>query len=203
MIIALALGGYLLGSIPVAWLVTRIVSGRDLRELGSGNVGVMNTAISVHRWAGLLVFLAEAAKGALAVTAGYLLDGGALAIGVTVLAAIAGTRWPIWLRGHGGRGNTEAIAALALVSWPTLLCLLGVYLLARRLTRSSFLAMRATLVLVPVAFGLITQSWWAALFGAAFSLLFVTTHRPETDDHLLIDAHWHSLWGFITAPPRG
>ncbi len=201
-LIGLIVGGYLLGSIPVAWLITRASTGRDLRDLGSGNVGVMNTALSVHRWAGLLVLLAEILKGALAVGAAYLLDGGPLALGVTVLATIAGTRWPLWLGAHGGRGNTAAVAALALTSWPTLLCLLAIYLLARRLTHSNFDAMRVTLLLLPVVFGLVTQSWWAALFGAAFSLMFLTTHRPETDDHLLIDARWQSLWGFITAPPR-
>ncbi|MEJ2304686.1 MAG: glycerol-3-phosphate acyltransferase, partial [Anaerolineales bacterium] len=58
---------YLIGSIPTAWIVVKLVTGRDIRTLGSGNVGVMNTALSVTRWAGLLVFVGEAAKGALAV----------------------------------------------------------------------------------------------------------------------------------------
>ena len=137
MIVALVLGGYLLGSIPVAWLIGELSTGKDLRQLGSGNVGVMNTAISVHRWAGLLVFIAEILKGALAVSAAYLLDGSAPAIGLTVLAAIVGTRWPIWLGWHGGRGNTAAIAALALISWPTLLILLVIFLLAQRLSHSN------------------------------------------------------------------
>ena len=202
MILALALSGYLLGSIPVAWLIGELSTGKDLRQMGSGNVGVMNTAISVHRWAGLLVFIAEILKGALAVGAAYMLDGSAPAIGLTVLGTIVGTRWPIWLDWHGGRGNTAAIAALALVSWPTLLCSLGIYLLAQRLSHSNFEAMRVTLFVLPLVFGAVTQSWWAVLFGACFSLLFLTTHRPETDDHLLINARWHSLWGFLTAPPR-
>ena len=202
-LILLVAGGYLMGSVPVAWLLTKAVTGRDLRDMGSGNVGVMNTAISVHRWAGLLVFGAELLKGALALGAAWALDGSPPALGLTVLAAIAGTRWPLWLAGHGGRGNTAAVAALALVSWPTLACLLAVYLAARFLLHSNFAAMRATLCALPFAFGLITSSWWAVLFGALFSLLFLTTHQPQTDDHLLIDARWHTLWGFISAPPRG
>src|SRR5439155_26411825 len=100
--VLLVAGGYLLGSIPVAWLVTRAVTGQDLRQLGSGNVGVMNTALSVHRWAGLIVFLAEIAKGVLAVLAAQVWDGREVAIGRTVLATIVGTRWPIWLRGREG-----------------------------------------------------------------------------------------------------
>ena len=63
MLILFVIGGYLIGSIPVAWILTKLVSGQDLRALGSGNVGVMNTALSVHRWTGALVFLAEILKG--------------------------------------------------------------------------------------------------------------------------------------------
>ena len=66
-LIGLAIAGYLLGSIPIAWMVAKLVTGKDLRTLGSGNVGVMNVALSVTRWAGLLVFLGEATKVLLAV----------------------------------------------------------------------------------------------------------------------------------------
>ena len=202
MIIALVLGGYLLGSIPVAWLVTRIVSGHDLRQMGSGNVGVMNTALSVHRWAGLLVFLAEIAKGVLAVSVSRAWEGSEVAVGLTVLATIIGTRWPIWLRGAGGRGNTAAMAALAYLNWIALAVMLALWFAARLLTRSNFVATRISLVLLPLVFGLINKSWWAALFGAAFALIFMSTHKRETDDHLLIKKQWPTFWDFLIAPPR-
>jgi acyl phosphate:glycerol-3-phosphate acyltransferase len=202
MIVLLILAGYLLGSIPVAWLVTEMATRRDLREMGSGNVGVMNTALSVHRWAGLIVFAAEILKGVLAVLLARRFDGSELAIGLTVLAAIAGTRWPVWLRFSGGRGNTAAAAALTLISWPTVVALTAIYLAARWTSHSNFIAMRVSLLLVPFVFGWLGQSWWWALFGACFSLMFLTTHRPESDDHLLLKARWPTLWAFLTAPPR-
>lgn len=201
MLAELIAAGYLLGSIPVAWLVGKI-HGKDIRTLGSGNVGVLNTALSVHRWAGLLVFISELAKGALAVLLARAVDGGEVAVGLTALAAVVGTRWSIWLRLAGGRGNTAAVAALALVSWQTLVAVVILYLLARLLTRSNFLAMRMCLLLLPPVFGLLTQSWWSVLFGACFSLIFVSTHRPESDDHLLLKARYPTLWAFLTAPPR-
>ena len=49
-ILGLALLGYLLGSIPLAWIVTWLVTRKDLRTLGSGTVGVMNVALSVTRF---------------------------------------------------------------------------------------------------------------------------------------------------------
>lgn len=202
MTLILIVAGYLLGSVPVAWLVTKLVTGKDLERLGSGNVGVMNTALSVHRWAGLVVFAAEFGKGALAVLAARSVDPSELAVGLTGLATIVGTRYPVWLRGHGGRGNSAGIAALAMISAPTLVIMAAAYLLARVLLHSNFLAMRAALLLLPPVFGVVTQSWWWVLFGACFSLVFLSTHRPETDDHLLIKARYPTLWAFLTAPPR-
>jgi glycerol-3-phosphate acyltransferase PlsY len=201
-IAALAIGGYLVGSIPVAWLVAKAVTGRDLRKLGSGNVGVLNTAIGVARWAGLLVFLAEAAKGIAAVALARALVGSDVAIAVTVLATVVGTRWSIWLRGAGGRGNTAGITVVLVLSWPTVVIGVAVWFLSRLLTGRSFAATRAVFIVWPFVFGLATRSWWYFLFAGALSLIYATTHETSTDDHLLIKDRWPSLWGFLTAERR-
>ncbi len=194
---------YLIGSIPLAWLVAHLVTGEDLRRMGSGNIGVMNTALSVARWAGLLVFFVEAAKGAAAVILARAWGGEQVAIGLSVLATVAGTRWSIWLRGAGGRGNTAGATAILLLSWPTVLAGLLLWSLARVLTRSSFLATRVLLVAWPFLFGLLTQSWWNVAFGSVLSLMYLTTQQPETDDHLFIKQRWPNLWEFLTGPRRG
>jgi glycerol-3-phosphate acyltransferase PlsY len=193
---------YLIGSIPVAWLVARLVTGEDLRQMGSGNIGVMNTALSVARWAGLLVFLVEAAKGAAAVGLARAWGGDQVAVGLAVLAAVAGTRWSIWLRGAGGRGNTAGVTAILLLSWPTVVAGLVLWCLVRVLTRRSFVATRILLAAWPFLFGLLTQSWWNLAFGALLSLMYLSTQHAETDDHLLIKERWPNLWEFLTGPPR-
>jgi len=209
--LALIGAGYLLGSVPLAWIVTRLVTGKELRSLGSGNVGVMNVALSVTRWAGLLVFLGEAAKGALAVllatrvtqcrlpTTGTFCD---LAIGATVLATVVGTRWMVWLRFAGGRGNTAGLAAMLLLSWQTLALGFGLWVLIRLASQSSFWATRVSLLAWPVLFGLLTRSWIYLAFGLALTAIYLTTHQLVGDDHELIKQRWPSLWAFITGPKR-
>jgi glycerol-3-phosphate acyltransferase PlsY len=201
-ILLLMVVSYSVGSIPVAWIVTKLVTGKDLRQMGSGNVGVMNVGISVARWAGVLVFLAEAAKAVLAVTLARSWIGGDAAIGMAVLAAFAGTRWPIWLRGAGGRGNTIAGTALLLISWVGALCIGVLWLLIRLLTGSSFVATRVNLVAGPIVIGLLTRSWSYLLMGAVFSVLFLTAQKRETDDHLIIKKRWKGLRSFLTMPRR-
>jgi len=198
----LAIGGYLLGSIPLAWLVTRLATGQDLRSLGSGNVGVMNVALNVTRWAGLIVFLGEAAKGLLAVLLARRVSDSPLAIGITVLATVIGTRWMMWLGFAGGRGNTAGLAAIALLSWQTLLTGIGIWVVVRLITRSSFWATRISLVSWPFLFGWLTQSWTGLLFGLALSGIYLTTHRTVSDDHTIIKERWPSLWAFLTGPKR-
>jgi len=202
MILVLTAVSYLVGSIPVAWLVAKLVTGQDLRQSGSGNMGVMNVAVSGARWAGVVVFLAEAAKAALAITLARSWVGSDAAVGMAVLATFAGTRWPIWLRGAGGRGNTVAATSLIIFSWPVAAAVGALWLLIRLLTGSSFIATRVNLMVGPLIVGLFTRSWWYLALGAIFSLLFMTTHRRETDDHLVIKERWSGLRRFLTMPRR-
>jgi glycerol-3-phosphate acyltransferase PlsY len=195
-------GGYLLGSIPVAWLIVRWHLGRDIRTMGSGNVGVLNTALSVHRWAGLVVFLVEIAKGVAAVGLGALAVGSDVGVGLTALAAFIGTRWPVWLRFHGGRGNTIAATSLALISPLTIALLASLWIVVRKIAGSNFLATRAMLAALPPTLGLFTLSWWWAAIGLAYAILFLTTHDEETDDHLLLRRHYPTVAAFLTSPRR-
>jgi glycerol-3-phosphate acyltransferase PlsY len=196
------LGGYLLGSIPVTWLLTKWTTGKDLRQLGSGNVGVMNTALSAARWVGVLVFLGEIGKGVLAVYVPRAMGEGEATTSVLVVAVVVGTRWPVWLGFKGGRGNTAGMAALLLISWQALIIILGVWILARLLARSSFIASRIALAALPFVTWGVTRSGWYALMGLALGLIYLGAQQPETDDHTLIKERWPSLWAFLTGPPR-
>jgi glycerol-3-phosphate acyltransferase PlsY len=196
------LGGYLLGSIPIAWLITKLHTGEDLREMGSGNVGVSNVAFSVARWAGLLVFLSEICKGMIVVLVLRHLNASELQVYAAVLAAIIGTRWSIWLRFAGGRGNSVGFGAMILLSWQTFTFGAVVWVLARLITRSSFWATRVCLIAWPVIFGLLVGSWLAFIFGGVVALTYLSTHEEGTDDHLIIKEEWPSLIAFLLSPRR-
>jgi len=196
------LAAYLLGSIPVAWLVTKVVKKQDIRQLGSGNVGVMNTAISTARWAGLVVFVSEIAKGVLAVTIPRSYGAGEEIISLTVIAVVLGTRFPVWLRFKGGRGNTAGMGAILVISWEVMVYLAALWFLARLLTRESFQATRFTLFMLPLVIGLQTRSWWYVFMAVVLLLLYLDAQRRGSDDHLLLKEHYPSFWNFLTSPPR-
>lgn len=203
MLAALALTSYLIGSIPAAWLVTKAATGCDLRRLGSGNVGVMNAAISVGRWAGLIVFAAEAAKGFASITLARHCGGNDVQLGIATMAVVAGTRWPVWLEGAGGRGNTAGAAALSLVSMPALAAFGAIWIASRIALGNHFVATRTAFLAWPLVLGLLESSWALALFSGGICALYLSTHERKTDDHLLLKERWPSLWAFLRAPARG
>lgn len=117
---AVALGGFLLGSIPTGYLVAR-ARGIDIRQHGSGNIGATNVFRTLGKPLGVFVFFADALKGFAAV---FLAMRAAPAGGdaaswfgiVAAVAVIAGHNYTPWLGFRGGKGiATSAGVLLALM----------------------------------------------------------------------------------------
>jgi glycerol-3-phosphate acyltransferase PlsY len=113
--VAAAVAGYVIGTFPTADLVTRLATrGRvDIRAVGSGNPGGLNTMHAVGTAWGVVVILVDILKGAAAAVVGWTIGGTAGAYaGAT--AGIAGHIFPVWTRFRGGKGvATSAGAVLA------------------------------------------------------------------------------------------
>ena len=109
-IAALLVGGYLLGSVPAAYLIAR-AAGANVYELGTRNPGAANTFREVGRVAGAAVFAADALKGALPVLAGRLLDTPVPVLAAAGATALLGHWLPVFMRFRGGAGLATAIGA--------------------------------------------------------------------------------------------
>ncbi len=106
----IALVAYLLGSIPFGYLIVKKREGRDIRSVGSGNVGAANVARQAGLGAGALTLLLDAAKGYLSVWLAARFTGENVAwMMVAALAAILGHLFPVWLNFRGGRGVATGV----------------------------------------------------------------------------------------------
>ena len=113
--IAIAIG-YLLGSIPFAYIAGRLKKGIDIRQVGSGNIGALNTMREIGLLPGLAVLTADIAKGLVAVLIARWLGLPLIWIFVAGFAAVAGHNWPIFLGFKGGKGAATTMGVfLALV----------------------------------------------------------------------------------------
>ncbi|NQW16998.1 MAG: glycerol-3-phosphate acyltransferase [Chloroflexi bacterium] len=115
----MTIGAYLLGSIPIALLISRFGSGVDIRTLGNGNVGAVNTFKEVGTWSGVLVILGDTAKGALVMALILALNLGPESAFAAALAVTLGHNFSLFLRFAGGKG-VAVVFGLSLVVFPIL-----------------------------------------------------------------------------------
>lgn len=101
----IALGSYLLGSIPFSYILVKIFKGIDVRSLGSGNAGTLNTwRVTRNPLITLLVLLGDVGKGIAAIILARYISGDPFSEFLAAFFAVCGHNWPIWLKFRGGRG---------------------------------------------------------------------------------------------------
>jgi glycerol-3-phosphate acyltransferase PlsY len=124
---------YVLGSFPTSYIVVHHLTGRDIRDMGDGNPGMMNVWDNVGFWAAFVVGLGDAGKGMAAVGIAYLMGTETEGAVLAGLVAVLGHDYSIFLRLHGGNGmatSTGAILALTpLATGPAIAVAIALWLL--------------------------------------------------------------------------
>lgn len=98
--------GYFIGSIPTAFIILKISRGLDIRKEGSGNVGTLNSyEVTNSKIIGVVVLIIDALKGLLSVVIiNYLFNDHFVYTMISLLSAVFGHCYSIWLKFKGGRG---------------------------------------------------------------------------------------------------
>lgn len=110
-VILAVLISYLLGSIPVGYIICRVIKGIDIRTVGSGNIGATNVARAVGKKWGIITLILDILKGFLAVT--IVGEQAELSRIACALAVIGGHNWTIFLKFRGGKGVATTAGALS------------------------------------------------------------------------------------------
>jgi acyl phosphate:glycerol-3-phosphate acyltransferase len=175
-LLAAAILGYSLGSIPFGLLLARLAGLGDIRKIGSGNIGATNVLRTGNKSAAALTLILDLAKGfaAVVITAGWRED----AALVAALGAIFGHMFPIWLRFRGGKGVAAALGVVIALAWPVALAAVLVWLAAALLFRySSLAAVIATVVGAALA-PFVADTRTAAVI-AGIALLIILRHHAN------------------------
>ena len=187
----LIIASYLVGSIPLSYLVAR-ARGVDLRKQGSQQVGGGNLWRTTSRKLGVFVGIFDLFKGALMVLIAWRLGldaGQQLAVG---LAAIIGHNWPVFLRFHGGRGIATTLGIIIILpiinmneitTWP-LVAFFGVGAASVAIARRTPVPILIGLVLLPVT-SAIAKEPLAVIMGYVAMVLIIVIKRliaqPSTE----------------------
>lgn len=176
--VAIAIG-YLLGSLPTGLVVVRALTGTDIRNAGSGNIGTVNVYRVTGLGASALVLAVDMLKGAGAVV---LARAWGLPAAVQVaagLAAIAGHNWSPFLRFRGGKGIATSFGVLLAMSPIVGLVAAVVWGIVVGVTRYASLGSLLAMASVPVTM------WWRRepaaylVFGLITLVLAVYRHRAN------------------------
>lgn len=188
-----SLFGYLLGSVPTAFLLVRWKSRIDIRKAGSGNVGTLNSLqVSGSKLVGLAVLVLDFAKGFGAVTLTSSLAGGDFAVVACAgIAAVLGHNFPVWLQFHGGRGLATAAGVFSFLCLPAVGLWGLTWVPGFLVTRNVNVANTGATVLLMAGLWIIPGDLWEGLltvvaspiafrlFGTAVLLVILLRHvRP-------------------------
>jgi glycerol-3-phosphate acyltransferase PlsY len=175
-LLAAAVIGYLLGSIPFGLLLTRVSGRGDIRRIGSGSIGATNVLRTGSKGLAALTLLLDLAKGWAAVVIGRVW--GEEAALVAAGCVIFGHMFPIWLGLRGGKGVATALGVLLALAWPVALAAALVWLATALLFHYSSLA-----ALVAAAAGAIVAPFVVdartALMIAGIAPLIILRHHAN------------------------
>ena len=190
-LLAIALAGYLLGSIPTAIIVSKVFHGIDIREHGSGNAGATNVFRVLGWKSALLVMLVDVGKGVVAtlyasqlVFAPVMVDPVYLKL-LAGLAVVFGHIWTVFAGFRGGKGvGTAAGMLLALYPIAVLICL-AIFVIVVYTTRYVSLGSITAAVSLPIVLLIMKQGFHKFVepelmaFSVFIAGLIVFTHRSN------------------------
>lgn len=136
--------GYLYGSIPFGFILTKMAGGGDIRTIGSGNIGATNVLRTGRKSLAAATLILDAAKGAFSIfIVSLFLSKAVLAdayLGLAGVSAVIGHCYPVWLKFSGGKGVATGLAVVTMLSPISGILFIATWILVAYIMKYSSLA---------------------------------------------------------------
>ncbi len=168
--------GYFLGSIPTAYIAGRLLKGRDIQQMGDGNIGAANAFRQLGAKTGIAVGIIDAGKGALAIIIAQTANLPQAAVMLAGVATVVGHNWSAFIGFRGGRGESTTIGILLTLITQPMLILAAPVLAVLLIKRNVIITSCVGFILLPLV------SWWLGIpgllvaYGVALPCLVGITH---------------------------
>ncbi len=172
LLVLVGVAAYLIGAIPFGVVIARVLGLGDLRQIGSGNIGATNVMRTGNKLAGVLTFLLDAGKAALAALVAWTAFG-ADAGQIAALMAFVGHLYPVYLRFRGGKGVATFIGIALALAWPVGLTVCLIWALVFKVSRYSSLAALVASSVSPVLLLVWGYPGLLGLFIALTAMIFL------------------------------
>ena len=173
--IVTALISYLFGSIPFGYLFTKILLNKDIRNVGSGNIGATNVLRTGNKLLGYLTLILDIAKAVVPVI--YIKLNYPDLVYISALCAFLGHLFPIWLKFKGGKGVATLVGILISINIYYAIVFGIMWILTFLITKYSSLSSLFASISIPI-YVLIIDQGNIIFFIIMFVLIFYT-HREN------------------------
>ncbi len=173
--IVTALISYLFGSIPFGYLFTKILLKKDIRNIGSGNIGATNVLRTGNKSLGYLTLILDIVKAVVPVI--YIKFNYPDLVYISALCAFLGHLFPIWLKFKGGKGVATFVGILISINIYYALVFGIVWTLTFLISRYSSLSSLFASFSIPIYLLIINQS--NIIFFIIMFVLIFYTHREN------------------------
>ena len=170
-----ALVSYLFGSIPFGYLFTKILLKKDIRNVGSGNIGATNVLRTGNKSLGYLTLVLDIAKAVVPVI--YIKFNYPDLVYISALCAFLGHLFPIWLKFKGGKGVATFVGILISINIYYALVFGIVWTFTFLISRYSSLSSLFASISIPIYLLIINQS--NLIFFIIMFVLIFYTHREN------------------------
>ena len=167
---------YLMGSIPFGFILTKIFLKKDIREIGSGNIGATNALRTGNKFIGYTTLFFDITKAVVPVI--YIKINFPEFLYVTSLCVFLGHVFPIWLKFKGGKGVATYLGILFAVNIPFGLVFIISWLITFGLSKFSSLSSLVASISIPIYLLILTQFDQVIFFTIMFVLIFFN-HREN------------------------
>ena len=174
---------YLLGSIPNGLIFGKLIWKKDLRKVGSGNIGATNAWRNLGKPAGLLIFALDFLKGALSVLLAENFNGEPLVMILAGFFAILGHSFSLFLKFHGGKGVATGLGVIAMLMPKVTAIVFLIWLAIVFVTRYVSLGSIVASICVPLLAIFFDEPTEFILLGA-LAAVFITVRHKENISRL-------------------
>ena len=185
--LGIVVAAYLIGSIPFSYLIVKLVAHKDVRRVGSGNVGATNAMRAAGKKAGVIALLLDLAKGIVAVLIARRIGAPPVLVGAAAVAAMLGHCYPVWLGFQGGKGVATSAGALGALAPSALILALAAFAVVVAWKRYVSLGSIVAAALFPLCIWIAQRlGWeerepWMLLSAALIALIVIVKHRPNLE----------------------
>jgi len=173
------LAAYLIGAIPIGFLVARAAGGTDIRRAGSGTIGATNVLRTLGTGPAVLTLVGDVVKGYLAVRAARSIGPEVWAAAAGTVAAIAGNCWPVFLRFRGGKGVATGLGAFLALIWLAVFPAAVLWIAVTAVSRYVSMASVVACLSLPVGALLRGYPRHSVIAAAVAALIIVWRHRQN------------------------